>query len=534
MADDRRRHVQMALLVILSAALTASFRFLGTPEFNNDHFVHLAAAQQVLYGEWPTRDFIDIGRPLQIVASAAAQRVIGHNLFAEALLVSAAFGVAAAFTAAIVFRLTGSLLVAAGAVIVEIAAFPRTYSYPKLLAIAAGLWVIGCFLRRPGVFRQVWMAAGVAVAFLFRHDLGLFVGMGGLVASMLAVPEASWRQRCRSAATFAAIVLAMVAPYLLYVQVNGGLANYFLTALEQNQSEAGYVWPNPFAESEAWSAQLLYAFHLLPVAALGLCATGWKRRQTDDWRGPFVIAVACVAVGVNFGLIRDLLRARIPDAVVPAVVLGAWLAHRAWAPPRRAVLLPVVGLLIWMGLAVADAANIGEIANRAGLDAELLAQPQRLPALFTERSAQLHDRFGASPSRAAAALRPFFEYLDRCTTEHHRLFLGGLIPEAAYLARRPFAGGGYEHYNFSSPANQERVVARLRGQLAPFALIPGGDAELDGLPIVAGYLHERYVLLADFYVDGNEYVEVLVDRNVPSASRDAATGWPCFTSEAAA
>jgi hypothetical protein len=233
---------------------------------------------------------------------------------------------------------------------------------------------------------------------------------------------------------------------------------------------------------------------------------------------------------VNFGLIRDLLRARIPDAIVPAVVLGAWLAHRACASPRRVVSLPAVVLLITMGLALGDAANIGEVANRAGLDAEILARPRELPALFVERSEQLHDRFGASPSRAATALRPFFEYLDRCTTEDHRLFLGGLIPEAAYLARRPFAGGGYEHYNFSSPANQQRVIERLRSQLVPFALIPGGEAELADLQIVAGYLHGRYVPLADFNVDGGgEYVEVLVDTNVPPTSRDASTGWPCFT-----
>ncbi len=107
MAEARWRGTSVALLLVLSAALTGSFRFLGTPEFNNDHFVQLtAAAQQMLFGEWPTRDFFDIGRPLQIVASAAAQRLIGHNLFAEALLVSAAFGIAAAVTAAIIFAVT--------------------------------------------------------------------------------------------------------------------------------------------------------------------------------------------------------------------------------------------------------------------------------------------------------------------------------------------------------------------------------------------------------------------------------------------
>jgi len=113
-AEGRRwRGVSVASLVILCGALTASFRFLADG-FNDDHFVHLTAAQQMLFGDWPTRDFIDIGRPLQIVASAVAQRLLGHTLFSEAVLVSAAFGIAAALTAAIVFTLTGSLFVSFG------------------------------------------------------------------------------------------------------------------------------------------------------------------------------------------------------------------------------------------------------------------------------------------------------------------------------------------------------------------------------------------------------------------------------------
>jgi hypothetical protein len=325
-------------------------------------------------------------------------------------------------------------------------------------------------------------------------------------------------------------VIVLVAPYLAYVQVNGGISSYFVTALEQNQAEAGYVWPSPFAEGDAWDAQLLYLFHLLPVVVLAVCARDWKRGW-DGWRTPFLFSVACVAVGVNFGLIRDVLRTRIPDAIVPAVVLGAWLAHRAWLGRRRYVWIPSTLVFLGAGCALADAANIGEILNRAGLDGETLLQPRSLPERFAERSAQLHDRFGSgSPSRAAYVLRPFFRYLDRCTTEEHRLFLGGLIPEVAYLAGRPFAGGGYEHYNFSSPANQQRVVERLRGQLVPFALIPsGGDTELVDLPIVAGYLREHYALLDDLSIDGNERIDILIDNDLPSMSRDAETGWPCFT-----
>jgi hypothetical protein len=69
-----------ALFVIVTIAVvglvTTGLRFLATTGFNNDHFVHLSAAQQMLYGDWPTKDFIDIGRPLTILVSALGQRWI--------------------------------------------------------------------------------------------------------------------------------------------------------------------------------------------------------------------------------------------------------------------------------------------------------------------------------------------------------------------------------------------------------------------------------------------------------------------------
>ena len=105
-----------------------------------------------------------------------------------------------------------------------------------------------------------------------------------------------------------------------------------------------------------------------------------------------------------------------------------------------------------------------------------------------------------------------------------------LIPEVAYFAQRPFAGGGYEHLNFRSRVNQERVVDRLRRQVVPFALISSDNAsDFDvNLPIVAGYVRGRYTRLTDVFYYEDKHISILVDGTLPSASRDAATGWPCF------
>jgi hypothetical protein len=136
--------MQISTLVVsvVVFALTTGFRFLATIRFTNDEYISLAGAQQILFGEWPTRDFLDPGLPLAYAASALAQVIFGRNLYAEAMLTSIAFGLAAAFTVVAARRLSGSLTVGLVAALFEIAIFPRGYSYPKMLLYAAAPLVV--------------------------------------------------------------------------------------------------------------------------------------------------------------------------------------------------------------------------------------------------------------------------------------------------------------------------------------------------------------------------------------------------------
>jgi hypothetical protein len=52
-------------------ALAAGFRFLALKNgFVNDHFVYISGGRQMLFGEWPTRDWIDPGLPLMFGADS--------------------------------------------------------------------------------------------------------------------------------------------------------------------------------------------------------------------------------------------------------------------------------------------------------------------------------------------------------------------------------------------------------------------------------------------------------------------------------
>ena len=65
----RSRGVAVAVTAIVTFAATLAWRVLTFPGFQNDHYVHLARAQQLLFGDLPIRDFVDPGMPLMYLVS---------------------------------------------------------------------------------------------------------------------------------------------------------------------------------------------------------------------------------------------------------------------------------------------------------------------------------------------------------------------------------------------------------------------------------------------------------------------------------
>jgi len=401
-----------AAVYISLFALAAAFRFLALKNgFVNDHFVYISGGRQILFGEWPTRDWIDPGLPLMFGASALAQAVFGSTLFAEAVLVSLAFGLAAAFTAAAVRQLTGSMALAILAALFEIAVFPRTYSYPKIAAYAFEFWLYGRYLARPDRWRLFAMAAGVAVAFMFRHDHGLFLGVGAVLTILLARESAAWKT-ARDAAMFTAIVVVLLLPYLVYVQTYGGLWVYFRTGVEFSQREAlrqWHVWPSVFGDERPLESALVYMMYLLPLIAIGILLA---RGTRGDWPAVAgrIAPVAVVALLVDFSFIRDPLNTRLADAIVPAVILGAWLISRAFSTSsRREFTVPLaLAFTLLMGASVVTVGFTHEEIDRAGL----LGRARDIPTRFAERTADLRARFtDYQLTPAARRLLPFLATL---------------------------------------------------------------------------------------------------------------------------
>jgi hypothetical protein len=489
----------------------------------NDHFVHLTGAQQIAFGEWPTRDFVDPGLPFMYVASAIAQHALGHTLLAEVILVCLAFGGAAALTVMAAFDLTNSLLLSALAVATEVLIFPRTYGYPKILLYAAAFTAFFRYTQRQSVRRLVLLSVVTAVAFLFRHDHGLYIGFGATLAVWMAPAP----NRLTRVGIYVAATAILILPYIMYLQHYGGLLTHFATAVAFSQREAtreGHVWPSFFAEPTY--ACLVYVFHLLPFVATGVLVG--HRRRTGSTVAPRILPLAAVAVVINFGFIRDPLNTRIPDAIVPASLLGVWLLSEAGRSSAAWLWRPLSGAIAMAtAFAILSVGNAEEQISRLGLD-----RPLALPSRFENATRELRERFheGLMPTDAATALVPFFRYLDRCTTFEDHLLIGSFLPEVPYYAQRPFAGGqsSFVEGYFVSETSQEQYVTRLSRQSVPFAIFTPEDFAAFGTdyPTIARYVGTRFTHLADIESGNTGGLILLIDR-AASGPTDSVTGWPC-------
>ena len=112
------RHMIGITLAVVAGVLQAVIASSPT----NDDFLHVVLARQILSsegrrlrnivrqilgGDWPVRDFFDLGTWLTYGISAASQLIFGHRLLAEAVVV----GVMLAVSTYLVFRLVHELQV---------------------------------------------------------------------------------------------------------------------------------------------------------------------------------------------------------------------------------------------------------------------------------------------------------------------------------------------------------------------------------------------------------------------------------------
>ena len=209
----------------------------------NDDFLHVVLAQQILAGDWPARDFFDLGAWLMYAMTAVAQLLFGYRLLSEAVVV----GVMLAVSTYLVFRLartlTGSTTAAALSALLLIVAGPRDYSYPKIIvyAVAATLW--WSYVMQPDVRKILAFGAWVAAAFYWRGDHGVYVALI-LVLAVIAA-HGPGRTSLVRVAQAGGVALILVSPALAVTFAAVGFESVFASAsvVMRAQHTTTHLWP---------------------------------------------------------------------------------------------------------------------------------------------------------------------------------------------------------------------------------------------------------------------------------------------------
>jgi hypothetical protein len=505
--------------------LAFAFRYLTISPIENDHFVMLARAQQVLFGGWPVRDFEDPGQPLFYLLTAGAAALFGPVLATNIVFCILLQAIAASCTYLLARRASGSAIVGAAAAIVAIVSSPRLYNTTKVIVPVVAILVQWRYADTPSLRRLIAVGGWTAVSFLLRHDYAVYVVASTIV--LLAVRHGSEpREAVRRIAIYGGVALLCVSPWLAYVQWHEGLGEYASAALRFVASEGRRT---AAGRPEA----LYYLLALLPVCGLVLAFQPPSR--TEHTRPPSGIerprfggagtltaahlaSTSVLVLLMNAVFLRDVLLARLPDVIAPTIVLAAALMGQIFQPRT----LRVGALVMCVATIVFAAMSLAAAGYRVPTPAAIVRQTRRI----TDRLVRAAPEIQPSPRYA-----PIVEYLARCTAPGDRVLVAGFGPQIPFLARRPFAGGlpswipGY----YETAADLARARARLdREPVAAAVLLEGSHPFERAWPDLAAWFRARG--FEEYAVPRvGEIVRVWLPKPPSAAPLDDATALPCVT-----
>ena len=221
----------------------------GTAQISDTNFYTLWEATNLLAGDHPYRDLYEWGVPLQAYVSALGQLVFGYRLLGE-FVVQWAFIVAGLVMATgLALRLCGSHAVVLATMVpaVLLLAVTPTYHYPKLFFYPLAIWLMWRYLDRPDARRAAAIGVVTTLAFLFRHDHGVYIGVGAAIAFMLArlVNRASRnaRQLAVDAGAYLAAALIVMTPWIAVVQHSEGLGEYIQSRAQLYRAWSASTFP---------------------------------------------------------------------------------------------------------------------------------------------------------------------------------------------------------------------------------------------------------------------------------------------------
>jgi hypothetical protein len=484
----------------------------------DDHY-SLWAAAALQQGDRPNIDFFDPGSPLQWWLSYLGQLATGGRTIGEVLLATLlkTLGVVAVFRMSVQlvgrnwYALASPALVAFAYGAYNVYSAEKAFVYP--VAMLAG-WA---YLR--GRLHPSMLGAVLAVAFLFRHDHGVYVGCLVAVAILMGP-----RPVVAALGGAGLSALAICAPWLVWLASTEGLVQYFVTRIAL-AAGAGLAETRPFLSLDGplWSidAALRLLWHIaLVVPFLGL----WGGLRAADRR---VALLSLALLPVTAGLMRRAMH--VTETAVLWVPLAAWIAVQKWSGLAGYAVRFVASVSIALLLVITGTPQ--RLWRLTVTDGGLLGRAQR--SIRFHSLPRALDNYAGPEERSE---RLVVRYVAQCLDEDDRIWdTSAWWPMSYYTRRLPAWHTQWEVGFLSDDTSQRRFLTWVERQSAPVILVRRRDADevFGRYRLVRQYVSEHYEratsdAFEQFVAALGSPFQILVRTDRAPTGRFTPLDLPCF------
>ncbi|MBI3726186.1 glycosyltransferase family 39 protein, partial [bacterium] len=295
-----REWIISSALVALAGTVFVGARALEPPASTFDEFLPLVAAQRVLAGEVPYRDYTTQYPPLMTWLDAALLSFAKPELLATRALCLAIVVVGLVVVTRLAARIVGSERKGAAiglATALAHGAPPWSYSLVPATVLVLSSFLATLRARASGVGRpRAWLAVAgllLGLAALARHEAAAFGAIPVLGAVFLSESARGRRAALSSLAIVAGTAAVLPLAFLVFVVASGAASG----AWEQLVRIPALVypdmrrlpWPLPWrapGDAQGWPAAFsIYAPFVVGALALGRVVREWRAAGEGDERG---------------------------------------------------------------------------------------------------------------------------------------------------------------------------------------------------------------------------------------------------------
>ena len=239
-------HRRTIIAIICAAAIVLTFT--ASSQIFDSNFYAMTGAVSLLARDRIYRDFFEPGVPLAAYTAAAAQALSGYRLIGEFvrqwLFILAGFGIASHLGLRI-SRSTAATLAMMTTPLLLLAVTP-IYHHDKLLFFPLIVWVGWRYIDQPTARLAALCGCTTAIAFLFRHDYGVYLGaasVGAFLLGRVTVPARRLpRAIMRDVAAYVVALLLVLAPWLIAVEGTEGVLEYARSRAQLRQGQPGIAY----------------------------------------------------------------------------------------------------------------------------------------------------------------------------------------------------------------------------------------------------------------------------------------------------